>query len=145
MKALDMTTVSIGNAPDVIERLDALATYYDGWAQGCAETIGTAVAEDYVWDDPRHGRVMKDGLGAFLPGFKDSIDGLRRDHGSPPYHTLSDWVVDRGRSVTTVWCSFAVPGTDIEGMSQIRVGDKGVISEHRAYQTRSQIRMAGRR
>ena len=143
MQALPTVAISIRCAPGMIERLDLLTTYCEGWSKGDADMIRSAVADDYVWDDPAEGRVSKDGLGSFLPKFKEAIDRVRGVCPSTSYLTLSDWAVDRSQLTTTVWCSFAVPGTDIQGMSQIRVADKGVISEHRAYRTSLPVRVAG--
>ena len=143
MQALPTAAISIGCAPSMIERLDALTAYCEGWSKGDADMIRSAVADDYVWDDPAEGRVSKDGLGSFLPKFKEAIDRVRGGCPSTSYFTFFNWVVDRSQLTTTVWCSFAVPGTDIQGMSQIRVADKGVISEHRAYRTRPHVRCAG--
>ena len=109
------------------ERRDSLAAYCEGWSKGDADMIRDAVADDYVWDDSEEGRVTKDDLIAFLPRFKERIDGLRDGGPSTSYLMLSDLVFDRSQLTTTVWCCFAVPGTDIQGMSQIRVGDNGII------------------
>ncbi len=139
MQALPTVAISIRCAPGMIERLDLLTTYCEGWSKGDADMIRSAVADDYVWDDPEEGRVSKDGLGTFLPEFVETIDGLRDDCPSTPYLILSDFITNRVQVTTTVWCCFAVPGTSVEGISQIRLGDNGVISEHRAYRTRSNI------
>jgi hypothetical protein len=123
----------------VDEGVDYLTAYCEGWSKGDADMIRSAVADDYVWDDPEAGRVSKDGLGTFLPEFVETIDGLRDGCPSTSYLILSDFTTNRVRITTTVWCCFAVPGTGIRGISQIRLGDNGVISEHRAYRTRPNI------
>jgi len=143
MKALQAAATAICGAQMIDEGADYFAVYCEGWSKGDADMIRSAVADDYVWDDPEEGRVSKDGLGSFLPKFKEAIDRTRGHNPSAPYLTLSDSVVDRSQITTTFWCSFAVPGTSVEGMCQLRVGDKGVISEHRAYRTRSHVRIAG--
>ncbi len=143
MKALRTATNAICGEQNIDERVDYLTAYCEGWSKGDADMIRSAVADDYVWDDPAEGRVSKDGLGSFLPKFKEAIDRVRGGCPSTSYLTFSNWVVDRSQLTTTVWCSFAVPGTDIQGMSQIRVADKGVISEHRAYRTKPHVRCAG--
>lgn len=127
----------------MVERLETLATYCTGWSKGNALIIRSAVADDYLWDDPDEGRITKADLKDFLPRLRDKIDDLRNRSAPASYLTLSDLVIDRRRSATTVWCRFAVPGTGIQGMSQIRVGDNGVISEHRAHRTQAHDRVAG--
>ncbi len=136
MKAPQTAATAIRGAQKIDEGVDYLAAYCEGWSKGDADMIRSAVADDYVWDDPEEGRVSKDGLGTFLPEFVETIDGLRDDCPSTPYLILSDFITNRVQVTTTVWCCFAVPGTSVEGISQIRLGDNGVISEHRAYRTR---------
>ena len=140
MRSLHAPSTAASDVPKIVERSEALTAYYDGWSTGDPEMIRAAVTDDYVWDDPHQGRLSKADLGTFLPAFKETIDRLREDRASAPYLSLSDWVFDRSQPVTTAWCCFAVPGTDIRGLAQIRVGDEGVISEHRAYQAGAQDR-----
>ena len=136
MKAPQTAATAIRGAQKIDEGVDYLAAYCEGWSKGDADMIRSAVADDYVWDDPEEGRVSKDGLGTFLPEFVETIDSLRDDCPSMSYLILSDFITNRVQVTTTVWCCFAVPGTSVEGISQIRLGDNGVISEHRAYRTR---------
>ena len=143
MKALGTTTAAICGEQNIDERFGFLANYCEGWSKGDSDMICSAVVDDYVWHDPAEGRVSKDGLGSFLRKFKETIDRTRNRSPSASYLTLSDWVVDRSQLTTTFWCSFAVPGTSVEGTCQIRVGNKGVISEHRAYRTSLPVRVAG--
>lgn len=143
MTALETTATPFRSEPHLEEWFGFLTAYCDGWSKGDAEMIRSAVADDFVWDDPEEDRVSKDGLDAFLPEFKERIDRLRHASPAASYITLSDWVVDRNQPTMTVWCCFAVPGTDIHGTSQIRVGNQGVISEHRAYRKDPPVRVAG--
>lgn len=143
MKPLQTLATAIPDTPKMIERFDALTAYYDGWSKGDAALIGAAVTANFVWDDPKEGRLSKADLAGFLPAFKETINCRRTEIASGSYLSVSDWVFDRSQPVTTVWCCFAVPGTDIRGLSQIRVGDEGVISEHRAYQTKPHGRTGG--
>jgi hypothetical protein len=145
MNTFATPTTASPSGPLLDEWLGFLTAYCNGWSQGDAEMIRSAVADDFVWDDPEAERVSKDGLGAFLPKFKERIDRLRNSSPRTSYLTLSDVVVDRNQPTMTVWCCFAVPGTDIHGTSQIRVGNDGVISEHRAYQKDPPVRIAGLR
>lgn len=143
MDTLETIAAGIRGEQRTVERLEFLVTYYAGWSKLNAHIIRSAVADEFLWDDAEEGRIQKKDLGTFLPRFKSRIDSLRHGAMSTPYLTLSDLVIDRKQSMTTVWCCFAVPGTRIEGMSQIRVGDIGVICEHRAYRLLSLARVAG--
>ena len=145
MKALQTAATAICGAQKIDVRVDYLTAYCTGWSKGDADMIRSAVVDDYIWDDPEEGQVSKDGLGSFLPKFKEAIDRVRGVCPSTSYLTLSDLVINQSQITTTAWCCFAVPGTDIQGMSQIRIGDYGVISEHRAYRTSPPVRVAGTR
>ena len=144
MNALETTTTAACSGSHLEKWFEFLTAYCKGWSKGDVEMIRAVVADDFVWDDPTEDRVTKDGLDAFLPRFKEKIDRLR-DAASPSasYLTRSSWVVDRNKPIMTVWCGFAVPGTDIYGTAQIRVGNEGVISEHRAYRRDPPTRVAG--
>lgn len=143
MNALETATTSICRGALADEWLGFLTAYYEGWSRGDAALIRSAVADEFVWDDPEVERVSKDGLDAFLPRFKDKIDRLRNAVPSTSYLTLTDLVVGPNQPTMTVWCCFTVPGTNLRGTSQIRVGSNGVISEHRAYQKDPHKRVAG--
>ena len=143
MQALEMIAAEMRVELRIVEGLEALATYCTGWSKANAHLIRSAIVDDYIWDDPDEGRVTKSELSAFLTKLKAKIDGMRSCSPSTPYLTLSDVVIHRSQSTITVWGSFAVPGTGIQGMSHIRVGDKGVISEYRAQRTEPYVRVAG--
>lgn len=132
-------------SPESGRRFGYLTAYCAGWACGDLAMICAAVADDYRWNDPKEGCASKDGLGSVLTRMMAKIDALRGGSQANAYLTLSDPVVDSSRRTTVVWWRFAVPGTDIRGLSQIRLGDHGVISEHRAYQNRAHVRIAGLR
>lgn len=127
----------------VDHRLTYLAAYCDGWAQGDLEMIRAAVADGYVWRDPRHGCASKEELGAILSRLKGSGDGLGNGCPATSYFPLSGPGVETSQPTTTVWCGFAVPASGVQGISQIRVGDSGVLSEHRIHQTRPYVQVAG--
>ena len=133
MNALETTASAVCEGPHLEQWFGFLTAYCTGWSKGDAEMIRSAVADDFVWDDPETDRVSKDGLETFLPKLIEAIDDLRDSGLSMPYLTLSDLVVGRSQPDVTVWCCFEVPGTDIHGTSQIRIGNEGVLSEHRTY------------
>lgn len=131
--------------PDSGRRLDYLTAYCAGWARGDLAMIRAAVTDDYSWNDPEEGCASKDGLGGLLTRLTAKIDELRDGGPANAYLTLSEPLVDSSRPTTIVWWRFAVPGTAIRGLSQIRLGDQGVISEHRTYQSQPHVRIAGLR
>ena len=143
MDTLETIAAGIRGEQRIVERLDLLVTYCAGWSKLNEHIIRSAVADEFLWDDPEEGRIQKKGLGTLVPKLKNKIDALRHGSKSTPYLTLSDLVIDRNRSITTIWACFAVPATEIEGMTQIRVRDNGVISERRAYRTLPLTRVAG--
>lgn len=132
-------------SPESGRRLDYLTAYCAGWARGDVAMICAAVSDDYSWNDPEEGCAAKGDIGGVLTRMMAKIYELRGGSPANSYLTLSDPVVDSSRLTTIVWWRFAVPGTGIRGLSQIRLGDHGVISEHRAYQSRPHVRIAGLR
>jgi hypothetical protein len=128
MYASENAAPSRVESTEIDQRLDFLAAYCAGWAEGDPDMIRAAVADGFVLGDPEDGGVLKDDLDRVLSPPKETVDG--RPHGSQAvsYFALSGPVVDSSRSTTKVWCSFAVAGTGIQGISQIRIGDRGVLS-----------------
>jgi hypothetical protein len=115
------------------EWLEVLRAYCTGWSLGDADMIRSTVVDNYLWDDPDEGRLAMDDLGAFLPGYRERIDALRDDPKIQPYQVISGFVWDETQNMASVWFCFSVPGTGIEGVSQIKIGRSGVICDHRAY------------
>lgn len=115
------------------EWLEVLRTYCTGWSLGDADMISAAISDDYLWDDPEEGRLSKGDLSAFLPGYLAKIDALRDGHQEQPYQVTSGVVWDETQTAASAWFCFSVPGTDIEGVAQIKIGNSGVLCEHRAY------------
>ncbi|MFC1628649.1 nuclear transport factor 2 family protein [Gemmatimonadota bacterium] len=114
---------------------DHLGTYAEGWAKGDADILKSAMADDYTFDDPNFGKVPKDNMGEYMAAFKEQILSARGD--------LPDQILEITEIVTqeeedsmTVWCWWAVPGTEIKGGGLIKVGPEGIRSEVITYYTK---------
>ena len=97
-----------------------------------AELICSALADDYVWNDPREGQITAPELTTFLAGLKGKIDCLQKGHGNQSHPVISKPLSDEGPSLATGWWRFIVPRTRNEGVSCVDIRDDGVIREHRA-------------
>ena len=113
-----------------------LGVYAEGWTTGNEETILSAVADGFVFDDPNAGKITKDGFSDYLSGMKETVRSLCNGNLPEPFMELSEVVTQEDQGVLTAWCWWSVPGTDIRGSGLIKVGSAGVQSEVITYYTK---------
>ena len=87
-----------------------------------------SLADTYQLDDPNTGTINKQGFADYLEGMRQVVEGVRRKTYDPLLN-LTEVVTPKEGGILTAWCSWAVPGTPIQGSGLIKVGDQGVISE----------------
>lgn len=115
---------------------DHLGVYAEGWIKGDAETILRAVTDDYTFDDPNAGKILRGELADYLSGMKESLRSLCGGSLPDPFMELTEVVTQEAEGVLTAWCWWAVPGTDIKGSGLIKAGAEGVRSEVITYYTK---------
>lgn len=118
-----------------MSKADHLAAYAEGWTTGDSDKILSALADNYVLDDPNHGRVTKSEMAAYLDGMKSTVDELRGGKEEAQFLALSEVLIGEADGELTAWCWWTAPGTTIEGGGLIKVSDDGVISERLTYYT----------
>ena len=87
-----------------------------------------SLADTYQLDDPNTGTINKQGFADCLAGMRQVVEGIRGKTDDPLLN-LTEVVTQEEGGILTAWCSWAVPGTPIQGNGLIKVGDQGVISE----------------
>ena len=115
---------------------DHLGTYADGWTKGDADRILEAVSDDFAFDDPNAGKIVKSEFGEYLSGMKETVKSIRGGDLPDPFMELSEVVTQESEGVLTAWCWWDVPGTEIKGSGLIKVGTDGVRSEVITYYTK---------
>jgi hypothetical protein len=100
---------------------DHLGTYAEGWTKGDAELILKAAADNYTLDDPNAGVIPKNDFVDYLGGMKETVTSLCDGTLPEPFMELSEVVTEEKEGVLTVWCWWAVPGTEIKGSGLINV------------------------
>lgn len=118
-----------------MNKADHLAAYAEGWTTGDNEKILSALADNYVLDDPNHGRVAKGEMSAYLDGMKATVSELRGGKEEAQFLALSEVLTGEQDGELTAWCWWTVPGTSIAGSGLIKVSDDGVVSERLTYYT----------
>ena len=118
-----------------MSKADHLAAYAEGWSTGNIDKILSALADNYVLDDPNHGRVTKGEMAAYIDGMKATVSELRSGKEEAQFVALSELQTGEEDGELTAWCWWAVPGTSIEGGGLIKVSDDGVVSERLTYYT----------
>jgi hypothetical protein len=118
-----------------MSKADHLAAYAEGWTTGNSDKILSALSDNYVLDDPNHGRVAKGDMAAYLDGMKATVNELRGGKEEAQFLALSEVVTGEEDGALTAWCWWTVPGTSIQGGGLIKVADDGVVSERLTYYT----------
>ena len=101
---------------------DHLGKYAQGWTGGEAETILSAAADEFVFDDPNAGQIAKADFKDYLGGLKAAVSGIRGADFQGPFMDLSEVVTQEEAGVITAWCWWAIPGTELKGGGLIKVG-----------------------
>jgi hypothetical protein len=110
-----------------------LGTYAQGWTNGDAATILSAVSDGYILDDPNSGAIPKKDIARYLAQLKETVKAHRGGSLPTPFMELSEVVTQEKERVITAWCWWSVPGTDIKGSGLIKAGADGVRSEVITY------------
>ncbi len=118
-----------------MSKADHLGAYAEGWTTGNTDKLLSALADNYVLDDPNHGRVTKGEMAAYFDGMKAMVSELRGGKEEDQFLALSELLTGEGDGVLSAWCWWAVPGTSIAGGGLIKVSDDGVVSESLTYYT----------
>jgi hypothetical protein len=104
--------------------------YIEGWYQMDEAMLMATVTDDFVFDDPAEpAPVTKD----TLPVYMLSWEKRAREAGSKDEWLITDWVREDKDGVLTDWESWAVVGTDLQGMAMVKTSDDGVFLERISY------------
>ncbi len=115
---------------------DYLGKYAEGWRAGDVDTIVSALANDYVLDDPNAGKITKAGYVDYMGELKEIVTSARGFTSSGPFMKISEVITQEQDGVLTGWCWWEIPGTSIKGSGLIKANASGVISERLAYFTK---------
>ena len=112
---------------------DHLGRYAEGWSKGDAELVLQAITDDYILDDPNAGRISKAMFSDYLDGMKQKAKTLCHGSLPEPFMRLTEVLTSEDNEVTTAWCAWEIPGTNIKGAGLIKVNSSGVFSEVLSY------------
>ena len=112
------------------KRAHLRALYGKGWETLDAEIMLSAVADNFLLNDPAMPEpVTYATLTAYIAGWNERTKAA----GATGEMVISDIVVQDKDGVRLEWNWWRFPGTDIEGAGLLRVTDEGVVSERVAY------------
>ena len=115
---------------------DHLGRYAEGWAKGDADMVLQAITNDYILDDPNGGKISKDNFSDYLNEMKGTVKSLCDGNLPEPFMELTEVLTSEENEITTAWCAWAIPGTNIKGAGLIKVNSASVISEVLTYYTK---------
>jgi hypothetical protein len=111
-------------------RSDHLSAYVEGWRSLDAERVLSALAEDFMFDDPAMSEpVTRATIATYMADWKDRIGNLSGDW---CYENSHEVIQDRD-GVLLRWKWWRFSGTDIQGSALTRAADDGMQIERIAY------------
>ena len=114
---------------------DHLGRYAEGWTKGDADLVFQAITNEYILDDPNVGKISKDKFSEYLNEMKATVKTLCDGSLPEPFMELTEVLTSEESGITTAWCAWAIPGTNIKGAGLIKVNSSGVFSEVLTYYT----------
>ena len=113
---------------------DHLGKYAEGWTKGDFDTVASAMADEYIIDDPSVGQTSKAEFRDYFNKVKEMVTSM--GGGGDPFMELTDLVISEKDGILTAWCWWEILGTPMKGSGLIKVTDNGVISERLANYTK---------
>ena len=112
------------------ERERLRAQYIEGWYQLDDEALVSAVAVDFVFDDPAEPILVTKEM---LPAYMLRWDARMKQLGGDNEWLLTDEVREDKDGVLTDWETWEVLGTGMRGMAVVKTRDDGVFLERNNY------------
>jgi len=116
-------------------RQDFAELYLHGWANGDASAIMRALADDYVFDNPRVGNITKPQFEAYFREFRKMVEAHRTGSASDKFMTFEDLVTADDGTTLTAWVWWRIPGTPLQGAGLAKITDAGVVLHRSAFYT----------
>ncbi len=114
------------------KRADYRTLYGEGWKTLDGEKVASAVADDFVLDDPALPEPITK---ATLVEYVTSWNERTKAAGAMGEMDISDIVAQDKDGVFLQWDWWKFPGTNIEGAAMLKTTDEGVVYERVAYYT----------
>lgn len=119
-------------------RDDFAELYFHGWANGDASAIMRALADDYVFDNPRVGNITKPQFETYFQEFQKMVEAHRTGSASDTFMTFEDLVTADDGTTRTSWVWWRIPGTPLQGAGLTKTTDAGVVFHRTALFTAPQ-------
>ncbi len=116
-----------------MNRHDYVDLYTRGWADGDVPTMMRALADDFVFDNPRVGKITKSQFESYFKELQKFVTTHRRGSTSERFMEFGDVVRDDDGTTLTNWTWWRIPGTKLEGAGLMKVTDYGVVSHRAAF------------
>ena len=116
-----------------MSRREFLDLYIQGWASCDVNTTMRALADDFVFDNPRVGKVTKSQFESYFEDMQKFVATHRTGPAPGPFMEFDDQVSEDTETKLINWTWWRIPGTKIEGAGLIEVTDSGVINHRMAF------------
>ena len=108
-----------------------IETYLKGWELGDAELSLSVTAENFRYDDPNTGTILRHEFIDFVNDFKRAAVEMGALENTQPFLNYSDTLIqiDKSETMATVSCWWQAVGTDLQGSALIKASDQGILYE----------------
>ncbi|MEH6455099.1 MAG: hypothetical protein V7749_02130 [Cocleimonas sp.] len=110
-----------------------IETYLKGWEIGDGELSLSVTTNDFSYDDPDTGTILRTEFVSFVNDFKQAAVEMGGKENANPFLSYSDKVIDEHEKSAIVWCWWHAVGTDLQGCALIKVSEEGILHEKIAY------------
>ena len=115
-----------------MNRHDATDLYMRGWVDGDVGTIIRTLADGYVFDNPRVGKVTKAHFEAYFAELLKMVAAMRGGAHHETFMEVTSTMRDDDGTTLSMWMWWRIPGTKLEGASLSTATDQGVVSHRMA-------------
>ena len=110
-----------------------ISTYLEGWKLGDGEMSLTVTADNFTYDDPNTGTILRSNFVDFVNGFKADAVAMGAKENAQPFLDYTDVVIEKTGNTALVWCGWHAVGTELQGCANIKVSEAGILHEKIAY------------
>lgn len=116
-----------------MDRHDYAQLYLKGWAEADASRCMQALADDFIFDNPRVGNITKPQFEAYFKEMTKMVDAQRGHPSTGPLMEYEDLVTQDDGTTLTGWVWWRIAGTTLEGAALTKTTDRGVVSHRVAF------------
>lgn len=106
-----------------------LAAYIVAWNNADIDLALSVLSENFTVEDPDYGVISREQYPAYFDRLRRAVANAGGARRGRPYLESEAIALHHGPDESTGWLHWTFPGTPFEGVSRLRIGDEGLLSE----------------